>query len=139
MTKKKKCSFCKNGLMQNETRKETYEYKDKEIQINQSALYCSSCDEAILEGKDLKNIEKELHDFKAKVDGFLTSSDVRKIRKKLGITQKEAAEIFGGGPNAFSRYESGKALQIKATDNLLRLLDSHPELLNEIRSHKEAA
>ena len=31
-----------------------------------------------------------------------------KVRKKLALDQREAAEIFGGGVNAFSRYENGK-------------------------------
>ncbi|MDO9052424.1 MAG: type II toxin-antitoxin system MqsA family antitoxin [Gallionella sp.] len=29
-------------------------------------------------------------------------------RKKLSLDKREAAEIFGGGINAFSRYENGK-------------------------------
>ena len=31
-----------------------------------------------------------------------------RVRKKLALDQKEAAEIFLGGVNAFSRYENGK-------------------------------
>ena len=30
------------------------------------------------------------------------------VRRKLLLDQKEAGEIFGGGVNAFSRYEKGK-------------------------------
>lgn len=55
------------------------------------------------------------------------------IRKKLGLNQREASEIFGGGVNAFSRYEKGKALPHPSTIKLLQVLDKHPELLNEIR------
>jgi len=29
-------------------------------------------------------------------------------RKRLNLDQREAAEIFGGGVNAFSRYKTGK-------------------------------
>lgn len=35
--------------------------------------------------------------------GFIVS-----VRKKLDLGQREGAEIFGGGINAFSRYENGK-------------------------------
>ena len=49
------------------------------------------------------------------------------------IMQKEASEIFGGGVNAFSRYEKGNAQPHPSTIKLLRVLDKHPELLNEIR------
>lgn len=34
---------------------------------------------------------------------------IAKIRRKLHWDQREAPEIFGGGMNAFSRYETGKA------------------------------
>ncbi|EPA7320535.1 type II toxin-antitoxin system antitoxin MqsA, partial [Escherichia coli O45:H30] len=51
----------------------------------------------------------------------------------LSLTQKEASEIFGGGVNAFSRYEKGNAQPHPSTIKLLRVLDKHPELLNEIR------
>lgn len=52
------------------------------------------------------------------------------VRRKLELDQREAAEIFGGGVNAFSRYENGKT---KPPLALVKLLDRHPELLNEIR------
>jgi transcriptional regulator with XRE-family HTH domain len=57
------------------------------------------------------------------------------IRKKLKLSQCSAAAIAGGGVNAFSRYENGKAKPVAAVINLLRLLDKHPELINEIPSH----
>lgn len=33
---------------------------------------------------------------------------ITRVRKQLSLDQREAAEIFGGGVNAFSRYENGK-------------------------------
>jgi len=56
------------------------------------------------------------------------------VRKKLALDQREAAEIFGGGVNAFSRYENGKTRPPLALVKLLKVLDRHPELLNEIRT-----
>jgi HTH-type transcriptional regulator/antitoxin MqsA len=82
--------------------------------------------------------ERQLYDFRAGVDGYLTTTEVRRIRKKLGLTQRQAGEIFGGGHNAFSRYESGSARPPKSTDTLLRLLDKHPELLHELPKGKAA-
>lgn len=58
--------------------------------------------------------------------------EVKRIRRKLGLTQKQAAEIFGGGVNAFSRYERGEAEPGPSTIKLLNLLDRHPELLKEV-------
>lgn len=54
------------------------------------------------------------------------------VRKKLNLDQRQAGEIFGGGVNAFSRYELGKTRPPLATVKLLKLLNNHPELLQEV-------
>jgi HTH-type transcriptional regulator/antitoxin MqsA len=56
------------------------------------------------------------------------------VRKKLALDQRQAADIFGGGINAFSRYETGKTKPPIALVKLLKVLDRHPELLNEIKT-----
>ncbi|MDR2213628.1 MAG: type II toxin-antitoxin system MqsA family antitoxin [Pseudomonadales bacterium] len=59
---------------------------------------------------------------------------LRNTRRKLKLTQAEAGRLFGGGASAFSEYERGKTQPHKSTVLLLRLLNKHPELLNEIRA-----
>jgi hypothetical protein len=54
--------------------------------------------------------------------------------QKLRLDQKKAAEIFGGGINAFSRYENGKTKPPLALVKLLKVLDRHPDLLNEVKA-----
>lgn len=56
-----------------------------------------------------------------------------RVRKKLRLTQQQAAELTGGGHNAFSRYERGEARPMPAVVNLFRLLDKHPSLLKDVR------
>jgi HTH-type transcriptional regulator/antitoxin MqsA len=60
------------------------------------------------------------------------AGEIRRIRRKLGLSQTAAARLTGGGHNAFSRYERGEAAPLPAVVNLLRLLDKHPEMLKEI-------
>ena len=57
------------------------------------------------------------------------SREIRRIRRKLGLSQVEAARLTGGGHNAFSRYERGEAMPMPAIINLFRILDKHPEML----------
>ena len=61
-------------------------------------------------------------------------AELTRIRKKLKLTQQEAAKLAGGGKNAFSRYERGQAKPVAAVINLFRLLDKHPALLKELRA-----
>ncbi|MNS99629.1 Antitoxin MqsA [compost metagenome] len=65
---------------------------------------------------------------------FVDPAYIVQVRKKLELDQREAAEIFGGGVNAFSRYETGRTKPPLALVKLLKLLDRHPELLEEIRA-----
>jgi len=58
--------------------------------------------------------------------------EIRRIRRKLGLTQVAAARLTGGGHNAFSRYERGEVAPLPAVIKLLHLLDKHPELLEDI-------
>jgi HTH-type transcriptional regulator/antitoxin MqsA len=60
------------------------------------------------------------------------SKEIRRIRRKLGLSQIAAARLTGGGHNAFSRYERGEVAPLPAVITLLRLLDKHPELLRDI-------
>lgn len=59
---------------------------------------------------------------------------IAKVRRKLDLDQRQAAELFGGGVNAFSRYENGKTKPPLALVKLLKLLDRHPDLLDEVRT-----
>lgn len=56
-----------------------------------------------------------------RVEGLLAGTEIAGIRMKLGLSQREAATLFGGGFNAFNKYESGEVLQSYAMDRLLRL------------------
>jgi HTH-type transcriptional regulator/antitoxin MqsA len=60
------------------------------------------------------------------------SAEIRRIRRKLGLRQEAAARLTGGGYNAFSLYERGEVTPMPAVVNLFRLLDRHPELLNDL-------
>jgi HTH-type transcriptional regulator/antitoxin MqsA len=57
---------------------------------------------------------------------------VELIRAASHLDQREAGGIFGGGVNAFSRYENGKTKPPLALVKSLQLLDRHPDLLQEL-------
>ena len=65
---------------------------------------------------------------------YVDPAYIVKVRRKLDLDQRQAAELFGGGVNAFSRYESGKTKPPLALVKLIKLLDRHPELLNEVKT-----
>jgi HTH-type transcriptional regulator/antitoxin MqsA len=62
------------------------------------------------------------------------AESLRAMRKKLGLRQSDAGKLFGGGVSAFSDYERGKTQPHKSTVLLLKLLNKHPELLDEVKT-----
>jgi HTH-type transcriptional regulator / antitoxin MqsA len=60
-------------------------------------------------------------------------SELRRIRRKLGLSQVEASRLTGGGHNAFSRYETGTVTPTPAVINLFRLLDRYPEEIDRLK------
>ncbi len=60
------------------------------------------------------------------------SSEIKAIRKKSGLTQTKAAEIFGRGIRAFHRYETGEITQSKTTDLLLKMLAKNIVSVDEL-------
>jgi HTH-type transcriptional regulator/antitoxin MqsA len=77
-------------------------------------------------------------DFNKQVNASIVDpAFIARVRKKLALDQRHAAAIFGGGPNAFSRYENGKTKPPLALVKLFMLLDRHPKLLNEVHPGRQ--
>ncbi|MBI5485059.1 MAG: type II toxin-antitoxin system MqsA family antitoxin [Deltaproteobacteria bacterium] len=128
-----KCPLCGKGTLVPEVREETCEYLGKSINIQMPGKYCSSCGDGIFSTSETEYYLETVKAFRAQVDSEpLPPAAIRKVRKRLKLTQKRAGEIFGGGIRAFSQYERGITRPGKAADTLLRLLDRHPELLKEV-------
>lgn len=62
---------------------------------------------------------------------------VKTVRTEiLKITQQEAAVIFGGGHNAFYRYEKGQVGVPQPLLILMQLLKKQPELFASIKAQR---
>ena len=65
--------------------------------------------------------------------GLLSPERITAIREKAGLTQAELEERLGMGPKVVVRWESGKVIQGKAADTVLRLLEREPGLLKDLQ------
>ena len=131
-----KCPVCGAAELIHDTRDLPYTYKGETTVIAAvTGDFCPACAESILDAAESNRVMREMRAFSKQVNaaivdpGFITD-----VRKKLDLDQREAAEIFGGGINAFSRYENGKTKPPLALVKLFKLLDRHPDLLNEVKA-----
>ena len=131
-----KCPTCAVAELVHDTRDMPYTYKGELTLIPAvTGDFCPACDESILDAAESRRTMNFMLEFNKQVNAAIVNPGfIADVRKKLALDQREAAEIFGGGVNAFSRYESGKTKPPLALVKLLKLLDHHPELLDEIRA-----
>lgn len=130
-----KCPVCGAAELLHDTRDLPYTYKGETTIISAvTGDFCPACTESVLDAVQSDRVMREMRAFSKQVNAAIVDPRfIANVRKKLALDQREAAEIFGGGVNAFSRYENGKTKPPLALVKLLKVLDRHPDLLNEIR------
>jgi len=116
----------------------TLTYKGESSNFEMPGWYCDDCEESIHTGKDMKVSDRRLNRLKALSEGLLAPESIRRIRKKLGLSQEGAGVLIGGGPRAFQKYESGDLLPSRAISSALVLLDHDPEALAVLKRWHEA-
>jgi HTH-type transcriptional regulator/antitoxin MqsA len=131
-----KCPVCGAAELIHDTRDLPYTYKGESTTIPAvTADFCPACDESITDLAETERVMREMQAFNKQVNAAIVDpAFIINVRKKLDLGQREAAEIFGGGINAFLRYEKGKTKPPLALVKLLKLLDRHPDLLNEVKA-----
>ena len=125
------CPLCGAGTLHDGVNTISQEYKGHSLSSETHVSFCDQCADGFVEFDAAE--EAAWLAFRDRVDAA-EAAELARIRKKLKLTQMEAAQLAGGGKNAFSRYERGQAKPVAAVVNLVRLLDRHPELLGELKT-----
>lgn len=142
--KTQQCVSCgaREGMTHFQGRGETLKVKGMERRVdNLSGWECQNCGEVEWDAETDSaerycNAGDELVIAARKMIG----DEMKRIRRKLHLTQKETVQLLsGGGHNAFSRYERGEILPPKALILLMRLLDRYPYLLTDAKTLGEGA
>ena len=130
----RKCLNCEDRKALTRFAGETFavEYAGRKVKVQGlSGWRCGACGEVEFDAESARR-------YAAAGDALVLrerqqqSKEIRRIRRKLGLSQVAAARLAGGGHNAFSRYERGQVTPLPAIINLFRLLDKNPEMLKEI-------
>jgi len=130
-----KCPVCGAARLVRDTRDLPYTYKgETTVIVAVTGDYCPSCEEVVLDAGESGRVSSEALAFNKEVNASLIDPrEIAEARQVLNLGQREAGALFGGGVNAFNRYEAGKIKPPRALVQLLRLLRNHPELLEEVR------
>ena len=83
---------------------------------------CSACGEQII----LPPLRRSLDRAVQRRHGLLSSAEIRAVRERSGLSQAEIARRLGVGEKTYTRWEAGRSVQNRSSDNLIRLIDQDP-------------
>ncbi|TYB31274.1 MAG: DUF4065 domain-containing protein [Candidatus Mcinerneyibacterium aminivorans] len=120
------CPSCrKKHLPELKKEKVSIEIKGQEISYHEKYFYCENANEEFIPGKLMnENLLRAKDTYRMKND-LLTSKQIKNIRQKYNLTQKDMAKLLGWGLKTITRYEN-KMIQNKAHDDVMKLLKNDP-------------
>lgn len=137
MEDKTLCPLCGEGHMTPRTESMQTEYRDKLGAVTLRYAECDACGSEITGDADGRANKRVVVAFRKSVDGLLAGAEIRALREKFGITQEQAARLFGGGPKAFSKYEADDVAPSEAMNTLLCLVRRSEDAFWELLALKE--
>lgn len=123
--------------MRRDVRPMTLTYRTQNITFDMPGWYCDQSDESIHTSEDMKVSDRMLNLLKARVDGLLEPKEIRRVRKKLKLTQIQAGKLIGGGTRAFQKYEAGDLLPSRGITSALMLLDHDPSAIAILKNRQD--
>lgn len=122
MNTKELCPICGEGHVTSHIEMVESEYKGSTRMLPSHYQLCDTCHSDFAGAGEGRLNKRAIMAFRKSVDGLLTGSEILALRKRYGMTQDQAARLFGGGPVAFSKYENDDVAQSESMDSLLRLV-----------------
>lgn len=126
------CKICKSEDISGFVEVEDISYKGKTLQVSIAYSVCNNCNREFVSKPQIIQNELALRAVKKTFDGLLSSEEIVRAREELSLTQEQAARVFGGGRNAFSKYERGEVSQSVAMDKLIRICLNHRDIFREL-------
>ncbi|PKL96745.1 MAG: type II toxin-antitoxin system MqsA family antitoxin [Gammaproteobacteria bacterium HGW-Gammaproteobacteria-8] len=134
------CPVCEHGTLRPSTYVAEIGHGEQRLRVSDLECYeCADCGADPVFPDQARRNHRRYQDARRRADGLLTGEEIACIREKLGLTQRQSAALFGGGTNAFSKYERGDVTQSVAMDRLMRMLDAHPDYLAELQAQAKRA
>ncbi|WP_341936549.1 type II toxin-antitoxin system MqsA family antitoxin [Marinimicrobium sp. C2-29] len=123
------CPICEQGRLIAIEDMDDAEYGGVRRRLPLHYSECDVCGSETATPEQTRHNKRAMIAFKKEVDGLLTGQEIVALRKRLGLTQAQAAKLFGGGPVAFSKYEKDDVTQSESMDKLLRMADQIPAVM----------
>lgn len=125
----RRCPACRKGNLEPATRMRSFHPNGKTISVKLLTSRCPVCGaEATSAAQHAENL-KQLAARKARYGAWMMGEEIQALRRRYGITQQQAAKLFGKGKIAFSRYERETSYPDSTMSKLLALAVEKPSVV----------
>jgi HTH-type transcriptional regulator/antitoxin MqsA len=122
------CPACEAGVLVARIGNKTIRFENAPLVVkNLHYSACPNCGEKVVLPRQAKQNDVIYADAKKERLGLWSCGAIESFRKRWSLTQAAASGLFGGGVNAFSKYERGEVLQSRSMDLLMRVFDELEE------------
>ena len=116
-------------------RKVDVEVKDKVITYDEYYRVDENGEEIFDKGLEIDNDTRLFEIYKSK-SNLLTAGEIKKIRDKYKLTQKDYAMVLGVGEVTINRFEKG-SIQSEAVDSIMRLSEDPDNMMSLLFKNKD--
>lgn len=100
-------------------------FRGVDVAYQTEAFVCRECGLEVANVKQAGATQRAISDAYRKAKGLLTGEEIKEGRKRLGLSQKDLADIMSVGIASVKRWEAG-IIQSQSMDHILRLtLNKH--------------
>lgn len=122
------CPACETGELRATQGDTTITYDGQPLVVRGVHFsVCAVCGEEVVLAAQAKLNDVLYADAKKAHDDLWSCDRIASFRAEWGLSQQDAARLFGGGANAFSKYERGEVIHSRAMDLLMRVFEASGE------------
>ena len=134
------CAICSSEAVKKVTGTFQTTYNQIPITLHAAERYqCTECGEEFLTPSQAKTISKQVKAIAREHLGLLSPDRIIAIRQQYGLSQERLEALLGLGAKVVTRWENARVLQTKAADDLLRLMERLPAVVDALREIRALA
>lgn len=128
-----KCAECGNELRET-TDAIVEQYKGEDFEVHGIRHFqCDACGDYELPLEEADRLSLELASQYAARHDLLTPSEIKAVRKGLGMRQSDFEDLLGVSSPTCSRWENGSVQQSRPADKLMRAVRDVPGMADYLR------
>lgn len=110
------------GLWKTDTERTQVKLRGAVLEVDQEFFECTQCRQRRVTRKQAATAQEAAAILLRAQEQFLTPDEIRAIRDELGLTQEQLEQALGLGAKTVVRWETGRVIPQRSTDDLLRLI-----------------